>query len=93
MFLSHAYKTEFISVIKQYCYLRMNQKLINNSEIYTRLKDIITENIFSSNFEFSLNIISETITFAHFMNDDYEKVIIFEKLIMFLHKHYFSRLT
>ena len=51
MFLSHVYKIEFISTIEQYCYLRMSQELIDDSETYTRLKNIITEEIFFSNIE------------------------------------------
>lgn len=93
IFLSHIYKIEFILTIKQYCYLRMNQELINDSEIYTRLKNIIIKEIFSSNIKSSLNMIFKSTIFAHFMNDDYEEIIIFEELVMFLHRHYFSRLA
>ena len=71
----------------------MNQELTDDSEIYTRLKDIITEDISSLNLESSLNTISDIITFAHFMNDDYEEATTFKKLMKFLHEHYFSRLT
>lgn len=93
MFLSHVYKIEFISTIEQYCYLRMSQELIDDSETYTRLKNIITEEIFFSNIESSLNMISESIIFAHFMNNNYEEAIIFEELVMFLHRHYFLQLA
>lgn len=71
----------------------MSQELIDDSETYMCFKDIITEEILSSNIESSLNMISESTIFAHFMNDDYEEAIIFEELVMFLHRHYFSWLA
>jgi len=71
----------------------MSQELIDDSETYTRLKDIITKEIFFSNIKSSLNMIFESTIFAHFMNDDYEEVIIFEELVMFLHRHYFLQLA
>lgn len=92
MHLSHVYKTEFISTLKQFCYLKMSQDLIEDSETYIRLKNIITKKISKSNSESSLNAIFENTMFAHFMNDDVKEANTFEALIDFLHKHYFSRL-
>ena len=92
MFISHVYRTRFLSTIEHYCYFRIKQNLIDAFETYSKFKNIQTKNILSSNFEFAFSNVLKDIMFFYFMNDEFDETKTFDDLIKFLHFHYFSRL-
>lgn len=90
---AHAYKTGFVSLLGQWCYLRMGQDLTGAPSTYTRLKDIATGAISSPNPEPALAVAASNSVFDHFMDDDLGKPSSFDALYEFLHNHYFPRLA
>ena len=74
-----------------YCYLKMNQRIIEESKIYSRLENIVTELISISDAESPLTNVFNNF-FDHFVNDDVKEARTFEKMFQFLHEHYFFRL-
>ena len=93
IYRSHVYKLDFSAYNDHYCYLRMSQEIINDSETYSRLKNIVIETISSLSSKSSLSNAHSRIFFNHFVDDDVDEAIIFESLLNFLHNHYFSRLA
>ena len=63
----------------------MRQRYIEDSRIYTKLKNIVIDNISKSNFESSLSNINLThVCFDHFVNDDAREANTFDTLLKFL---------
>ena len=92
IYKSHVYKLIFSEYNDHYCYLRMRQKITKNSETYFKLKNIVTDLIFSLNSESSLSNAMKYIFFNHFIDDDCDEANTVKRLLNFLHHHYFFRL-
>ena len=68
----------------------MRQGLTEASETYAQLKDLVMSEIPEPDSELTFeNINSERTMFAHFVNDDVDRVNTFENLLIFLYNHYF----
>ena len=89
MFVSHVYRTRFLSTIEYYCYFKMKQNFIEVFETYFNIQ---TKNILFSNFESTFSNVSKNTMFSHFMNNEFNETKTFDDLMRFLHFHYFSRL-
>ena len=92
IYRSHVYKLIFSEYNDHYCYLRIKQKITENSETYFKLKNIVIDLIFSFNSESSLSNAMKHIFFNHFVNDDCDESNTVKKLSNFFHHHYFFRL-
>ena len=93
IYRSHVYKLDFSVYNDHYCYLRMRQEITKNSEMYSRLKNIVIDSIFFFDSESSLFDVKNETFFEHFVNDNVDEANSFEHLISFLHNYYFSRLV
>ena len=71
----------------------MSQEITDGSETYSRLKNIVIETISSSSSKSSLSNAHSRVFFDHFVDDDVDEVVTFERFLNFLHNHYFSRLA
>ena len=91
---AHYYKTGFACHLGQYCYLKMGQGLTGGAGTYARLKDLAMGNIPEPNSEPALADVDEEETvFLHFMDDDVGGASSFDRLLGFLHYHYFPRVA
>ena len=92
--MSHAYKFDINTTFDFYCYLKMKQETTERFEIYFQLKNIVIDNISTSDSKFVLsNANSNHSVFNHFIDDDVEESDILSTLIRFLHIHYFLKLV
>ena len=92
IYKSHVYKLVFNEYNDHYCYLRIKQKITENSETYFKFKNIVTNLIFLFDSESSLSNAIKHIFFNHFVNDDCDEANTMKKLLNFLHYYYFLRL-
>ena len=91
IYKSYVYKLIFSEYNDHYYYLRMRQKIIKNSEIYFKFKNIITDLIFSFDSKSSLSNAMKHIFFDYFVDDDCDKANTIKKLLNFLSHHYFFK--
>ena len=92
IYRSYVYKLIFSEYNDHYCYLRMRQRITENSETYFKFKNIVIDSIFSFNSESSLLNAMKHIFFDHFVDDDCDELNTVKKLLNFFHHHYFFRL-
>ena len=90
---SYVYKTKVIIALEQYCYLVINFNLINESSTYIKMKNITIEKISKFNIKSILLKTIQKKVYDFYMNDDIIDALIFNFLFIFLHEHYFSRLS
>lgn len=94
--LDDAYKTAFPSLHGRPCYLRMGQGLAGAPRTYSKLKDIVFGVIPAKrgeNSEPPLSEVDPDVTCEYYMDDDLGGATTVDKLIWFLHNHYFPRVA
>ena len=92
IYKSHVYKLIFNKYNDHYCYLRIKQKITENSETYFKFKNIVTDLIFSFNSKSSSSNAMKHIFFNHFVDDNCDEANTMKKLLNFLYYYYFLRL-
>ena len=90
---SYIYKIEIIIALKQFCYLIMNFDLTKKFDTYIKMKNITIEKISKFDIKFALSKTIQNKMYDFYINNNVIDVFIFEFLYIFLHEHYFSRLS